>query len=160
MKRILTLCIIYQHPKILLGLKKRGFGKGRFNGFGGKVEKKESIEEAAKRETREEAGIDVTDLNKVGIIKFEFEDDSSLLEVHIFKSENFTGEPKESDEMKPKWFDVKEIPFDKMWSDDKFWMPMLLKGKKFRGRFLFDRPSDEDYTSNIIKKELIEVEKL
>jgi hypothetical protein len=37
MKKILTLTIIYQHPRVLLGMKKRGFGAGRWNGFGGKV---------------------------------------------------------------------------------------------------------------------------
>jgi len=158
MKIILTLCIIYQYPKILLGMKKRGFGKGRFNGFGGKVEKGESIEKATKREIKEEAGIDVLDLNKVGIIEFEFEDNSKSLEVHIFISKNFIGKPKESDEMKPKWFNVNKIPFDKMWPDDKYWIPILLKGKKLKGKFLFDKPSNENYSSNIIKKELVEVE--
>jgi 8-oxo-dGTP diphosphatase/2-hydroxy-dATP diphosphatase len=66
--------MIYQPPKVLLGKKKRGFGTGRWNGFGGKVEEGETIEESAKRETREEAGIDVSDLEKVGIIEFEFQD--------------------------------------------------------------------------------------
>ena len=56
MKKILTLCVIYQHPRVLLGMKKRGFGKGRWNGFGGKVKEGETIEEATKRETLEEAG--------------------------------------------------------------------------------------------------------
>ena len=59
MKRILTLCIIYQDRKILLGMKKRGFGVGKWNGFGGHVEEAESIEEAAKREVFEEAGLKV-----------------------------------------------------------------------------------------------------
>ncbi|CAN0505072.1 unnamed protein product, partial [Ectocarpus sp. 12 AP-2014] len=33
--------------EILLGMKKRGFGEGKWNGFGGKVESGESVEEAA-----------------------------------------------------------------------------------------------------------------
>ncbi|MCX6723644.1 MAG: NUDIX domain-containing protein [Candidatus Staskawiczbacteria bacterium] len=71
-KKIMTLCIVYQPPKILLGMKKRGFGMGRWNGFGGKVDNGETIENAAKRELREEAGIEVKNLDKVGIIDFEF----------------------------------------------------------------------------------------
>ena len=59
MKKILTLCMIYQHPKILLGMKKRGFGKGRWNGFGGKLNDGESIEEATIREVRGETGIKI-----------------------------------------------------------------------------------------------------
>ena len=68
MKKLLTLCIIHQHPKILLGMKKRGFGQGRWNGFGGKVSSEETIEEAAKREISEEAGIFVDELKKLGLL--------------------------------------------------------------------------------------------
>lgn len=62
MKKVLTLTIIHLHPKILLGMKKRGFGAGRWNGFGGKVLSGETIEETAKREIREEAGIEVEEI--------------------------------------------------------------------------------------------------
>ena len=48
-KKILTLAFVREHGRILLGMKKRGFGEGRVNGFGGKVEKGESIAEGAKR---------------------------------------------------------------------------------------------------------------
>jgi 8-oxo-dGTP pyrophosphatase MutT (NUDIX family) len=37
--------------EILLGMKKRGFGAGKWNGFGGKLEENESNEAAAKRST-------------------------------------------------------------------------------------------------------------
>ena len=84
MKKLLTLCIIYQHPNILLGMKRRGFGAGRWNGFGGKVGVREKIEEAAKREVREEARIEVLNLVKVGIVQFEFQGNPEILEVHIF----------------------------------------------------------------------------
>ena len=160
MKKLLTLCIIHQHPRILLGLKKAGFGAGRWNGFGGKVEKGESIEEAAKREIMEEAGIEVSDLNKIGIIEFEFKDNPEVLEMHIFKSSDFKGEPAESEEMKPTWFHMDEIPFKDMWPDDIYWMPLFLKGKKFRGKFLLDKPSNENHTSVILEEELIEVEEI
>jgi len=63
MKKILTLCIIHQHPKILLGMKKRGHGEGKWNGFGGKVEEGETIEEATRRETKEESGVEVEEIN-------------------------------------------------------------------------------------------------
>lgn len=101
MKKILTLCIIRQNNKILLGMKKRGFGAGRWNGFGGKLLEGETIEDGARRETKEEAGVDLIDLNKVGIIDFEFEGNSEILQVHIFKINEFLGKPAESEEMKP-----------------------------------------------------------
>ena len=55
-----TLIILKKDDEILLGLKKRGFGKGRLNGVGGKLEPGETIEEAAIRETEEEIGVNLT----------------------------------------------------------------------------------------------------
>ena len=137
-KKILTLCFIYQHPKVLLGMKKRGFGQGRWNGFGGKVRDGETIEEATKREMKEEAGIIPGDIERFGIIEFEFQGNPEILEVHCFKTSQFNGEPKESEEMFPKWFNINELPFEQMWPDDKYWFPLFLEGRKFKGKFLFD----------------------
>ena len=150
-KLVTTLCIVHQHPKILLGMKKRGFGAGRWNGFGGKLQEGESVEEAAKREMREESGVEVKNLRKVGIIDFEFKGNPEILEVHIFRSDDFEGIPIESEEMKPQWFFIDEIPFASMWPDDIHWMPLFLKGKKFKGKFLFGE------LDVILEKELTEV---
>lgn len=133
-----TLCIIHNHPKILLGMKKRGFGAGRWNGFGGKVEPGETVEDAAKREIFEEAGIKVNNIEKVGKIDFEFIGEPDILEVNIFKAGDFEGKPLESDEMKPQWFHINEIPLDRMWPDDRYWFPLFLDGKKFQGKFVFE----------------------
>ena len=141
-KKILTLCIIHQHPKILLGMKKRGHGEGKWNGFGGKVEEGETIEEAARRETKEEAGIEIKEMKKLGILEFEYQDGSGNMEVHIFCAKEFKGNPIESEEMKPRWFDVDKIPYDQMWADDKYWLPMFLDRKRFKGKFLFDEVNE------------------
>jgi len=154
MKKILTLCIIHQHQKILLGMKKRGFGAGRWNGFGGKVDGEETIEQAARREIEEEVGIKVEKLDKVGVIEFEFKGNPEILQVHVFKSDNFLGKPIESEEMKPQWFHVDEIPFEEMWPDDIHWMPLFLRGKKFRGKFVFGE------SDVILKQELLEVKEI
>lgn len=139
MKKIQTLCFLRKDEKILLGMKKRGFGAGRWNGFGGKVEQGETIEEAAKRETIEESGIKVQDLEKFGVVNFTFEGNEDILEVHFFEIKDYSGEPAETEEMKPKWFDFKDIPLDDMWPDDKFWMPLFLKNRNFKGNFKFDK---------------------
>ncbi len=157
MKKQLTLCIVTKGNKILLGMKKRGFGAGRWNGFGGKVEVSESIGEATKRELKEESGIVTSDIYKVGILDFEFQNDPKILEVHIFHTDKFKGKPMETEEMKPQWFDKNEIPYDKMWSDDTYWLPLLLSGKKFKGKFLFDQPSNAEYSAKIIDQDLKEV---
>lgn len=156
MSKKLTLCLVYDHPKLLLGFKKRGFGQGRWNGFGGKVEEKETIEEAAKREVMEEIGIKVEKIEKKGILDFEFQDAQESLQVHIFHVTRFSGNPIESEEMKPEWFDIEKIPFEKMWSDDEYWLPLFLKGKKFKGKFLFNNVK----SNKIISSELEEVEEI
>ena len=89
-RKILTLCIIHKDDSVLLGMKKRGFGAGRWNGFGGKVQEGETIEDALKRELQEEAGIKAEHLDKAGIIDFEFKGNPEILQVHIFKSDNFS----------------------------------------------------------------------
>ncbi|XP_061175695.1 oxidized purine nucleoside triphosphate hydrolase-like [Saccostrea echinata] len=136
-KKLLTLVLLTRPNQVLLGMKKRGFGKGRWNGFGGKVEKGETILEAAKRELFEESSLKSDSLTKIGIIDFQFVGDPQILEVHIFTSTQFEGEPTESPEMSPKWFNVEDIPFETMWPDDCLWFPMLLSGTKFQGYFLF-----------------------
>ncbi len=154
MKKITTLCIVYQHPNILLVMKKRGFGRGRWNGFGGKVAQGEIIEQAAKRELTEETGITANNMEKVGVIDFSWRNKEDTIEVNFFKCLAFEGNPEESEEMKPQWFDVDKIPFSQMWQDDKYWLPLFLEGKKFKGKFIFD---DAD---NILEHELKEVEEI
>jgi len=142
---------VHKHPHVLLGMKKRGFGMGKWNGFGGKVQPEETIELAAIREVKEEANIDIDIMEKVGVINFNWENNPETLEVHLFRAENFRGQPVESEEMMPQWYHVDEIPFNDMWPDDAHWMPLLFAGKKFQGKFLFDNKN------NIIQHELNEV---
>lgn len=147
----MTLCFIHQHPRILLGMKKRGLGKDKWNGFGGKVEI-ETAEDAVRREVAEECGVVVKDLEKVGILDFAWQGNPETLQVHVFKAGSFSGEPVETEEMKPKWFFADEIPFSDMWQDDVYWMPMLLSGRKFHGRFVLDGDNQ------LIEKEIEELE--
>ncbi|PIN76316.1 DNA mismatch repair protein MutT [Candidatus Woesearchaeota archaeon CG10_big_fil_rev_8_21_14_0_10_37_12] len=133
------LLIDEQNNKVLLGMKKRGFGAGKYNGFGGKVESKESIKQAAIRELFEEAGLTVNenDVTKQAELTFKAPFDNSI--VHVFTATKWTGEPVESEEMAPKWFEFNEIPYDTMWADDKHWIPIVLAGKYAEGSFTFDK---------------------
>jgi 8-oxo-dGTP diphosphatase/2-hydroxy-dATP diphosphatase len=135
--KVLTLAFIRRSGEILLGFKKRGFGAGRWNGFGGKVESGETVEQAAKRELFEECCIEVNSLRRIGLLMFEFVGDAQLLEVHVFDTDDFSGIATETDEMKPRWFSTSEIPFDTMWPDDRLWFPSLLAGRQFYGYFTF-----------------------
>jgi len=134
----MTVCLAYEHPYILLAMKKRGFGAGRWNGYGGKVKGRESVEESAVREIEEESRIKVSRLEKMGVIDFEFQKaPGDILEVHFFHILDYKGEAIETEEMRPRWFDIEKLPYNKMWPDDRYWMPIFLRGEKFKGRIYF-----------------------
>ncbi|MCK4647615.1 8-oxo-dGTP diphosphatase [Candidatus Pacearchaeota archaeon] len=131
--------ILYKRPWVLLGLKKEGFGKGKYNGFGGGIEKGETLEEAAIRETYEEAGITIKNLERMGQIRFYFQGKEQDHLVNFFLASDFSGVAKETKEMKPEWFRRDKLPYYRMWEDDRYWLPLLLEGKYFTGKFNFNK---------------------
>lgn len=137
--KILTLAYLLKEDHVCLAMKKRGFGEGNWNGYGGKVEEGESIEDAAVREIQEEAQVDVRkeDLDKVAVVDFIFEDGKHL-RVHTYFVRTWRGKPIETEEMSPKWFGYNEIPYAKMWADDEYWFPRALQGEKLRGTVHFN----------------------
>lgn len=149
----MTLLFLRQDNSILLAMKKRGFGEGRWNGVGGKVEADETIEQAMIRESQEEIGITPTAYEKVADINFNvyYRGEPALLNVHTFFATKWEGKPTESEEMKPKWFNIADIPYDKMWPDDPYWLPVVLKGQKLTADFTLDE------TDVIISHKLTEV---
>ncbi|MFH1509348.1 MAG: 8-oxo-dGTP diphosphatase [bacterium] len=132
-----TLTILQKENKLLLGLKKHGFGEGRWNGFGGKVKENECVRTAAIREMQEEAGVKIKDPQLTGIMEFYFSGKDEFYQVYVFRASKYSGEPKESEEMKPQWFTTDKIPYEEMWVDDKHWLPLFLRGKDFYSQFHF-----------------------
>ena len=135
-----TLCLLKKDNKILLAMKKRGFGEGKYNGVGGKIERGETPEEAMIRETQEEIAVTPMEYEKVGIIEFDefYKGQKEKVMFHLYVASEWQGEPTESDEMKPEWFDIQSIPYDKMFPDDKYWLPLILEGRKIKAYFDFD----------------------
>lgn len=130
-----TLCYIIDGDKILLGYKKRGLGKGYYNGIGGKLDSGETIEECAIREVKEEIDVSVSNLEKVAEINFYFFHKKEFNQtVFVYLCRTFKGIPLETDEMAPEWFPLDNIPYDKMWDDDQYWLPLLLAGKKIKAK--------------------------
>lgn len=121
-------------------MKKRGFGAGKWNGFGGKIQESESMEAAARREFEEESGVKALTIEERGQLIFEGEVPDATLEVHIFAVTSYEGEAFEGEEMRPRWFPFNQIPYDSMWLDDRYWLPLFIEGKKFIGTFFFDGP--------------------
>ena len=139
--------MIVRDGRVLLGLKKRGFGEGFLNGFGGKVEPGETVDEAALRELREEAGISALDATRRGVLTFVYDDQPRPMRVHVYHASVFEGTPTETDEMRPEWHAIDAVPFAKMWPDDEHWYPAFLAGNKFVGTFWFTNTTCLLYTS-------------
>ncbi len=132
-----TLMFVVCNGQILLIHKKRGFGKGKINGPGGKIEPGETPYECAIRETQEELCITPTGVTDVGLLHFQFVDGYSIYG-HVFTATGFEGTPTETDEAIPLWYPVDELPFDRMWEDDHTWIPHMLEGRHFSGHYIFD----------------------
>ena len=141
---------------VCLAMKKRGFGVGRWNGVGGKVEAGDkNIEEAASRETNEEINVKISDLKKVAELTFYFPHNPAWDQlVHVYFVEKWEGEPEETEEMRPKWFKTDNLPFADMWPDDIFWLPWVLEGNLVKATFKF---GEKDI---ILEKNVDTVEKL
>eukprot|EP00949_MAST-11_sp_MAST-11-sp1_P004280 g4280.t1 len=137
-RKLLTLVCLIAEDQALLGMKKRGFGVGKWNGFGGKVEPGETIFDGAMREIQEECGVTPTDMTLCGVLSFDYPDKSCRdLLVHVYRASAFTGAIQESEEMRPQWFPIDKIPYKEMWEDDYLWWPLLLEKKNFTGTFTF-----------------------
>jgi 8-oxo-dGTP pyrophosphatase MutT (NUDIX family) len=112
--KLLTLVMPREPGRVLLGLKKRGFGAGFFNGFGGKVEPSDAcVASAAARELQEESGLEAPHgaLRRCGTLVFHFDDQPRPWRVAVYDVRAWRGAPEESDEMAPRWFDEADIPY-------------------------------------------------
>jgi len=132
-----TLLFVIKGGRILLIHKKRGLGAGKINGPGGRVQPGETPKECAIREVEEELLITARGVERVGTVRFQFVDGYGI-EAEVFTARGFDGTPTETDEATPLWFDLNELPYDRMWPDDRIWMPLMFAGKKFTGQFIFD----------------------
>lgn len=127
-------------PEVLLGRKKTGFGTGKIVAIGGHVEPGESAAEAAVREVKEESGIRVApgSLVEAARLTFIFPAHPSWdMDVDIFTTADWTGEPTESEEIRPQWFPVAVLPFGQMWDDAPRWLPRVLAGERLRATFTY-----------------------
>lgn len=138
-----TLVFIFdEQNRILLAMKKRGFGAGHWNGAGGKLLPEETVLAGIVRELQEETGIllEASRFEEMGMLHFRFPYNPSLdQKCSVFRVTEYTGpEPIETDEMRPEWFNIGEIPYGSMWADDIYWLPDLILGEQFEWTFAFD----------------------
>ncbi len=134
---VATLLFVVRGGEALLIRKKRGLGAGKINAPGGRLDPGETPSECAVREVQEELGVTPRAPRERGELSFQFADGYSL-HCHVFTADGCDGEAVETDEAVPRWTPLDAIPYDEMWRDDAVWLPRMLAGYGFRGRFVFD----------------------
>jgi 8-oxo-dGTP diphosphatase len=132
-----TLLFVIRGGQILLIRKKRGLGAGKINGPGGRIDPGETPLGAAIREVQEELCVTPIGVRYCGELRFQFLDGLSL-HGYVFTATDCDGDPQETEEATPLWTPIDSIPYDEMWADDRLWVPLMLAGTRFEGRFLFD----------------------
>ncbi len=128
---------VIRDGKILLIEKLTGIGEGKINGPGGKIDPGETPLEAILRECQEELHITPTNPQKVGELLFDMTHIPNI-HCHVFIASEYEGTPTATREANPLWTDLDAIPYDKMWEDDHHWLPQVIKGEIFYGKFLFE----------------------
>jgi 8-oxo-dGTP diphosphatase len=132
-----TLVFVIRDGEMLLIRKKKGLGAGKINAPGGRIGSGETPAEGAVREAQEELHVTPTGVREAGELRFQFVDGLSL-HVYVFAATGCVGCPQETDEAEPIWAPIDAIPYNQMWEDDSYWVPVMLSGRTFDGRFIFD----------------------
>jgi 8-oxo-dGTP diphosphatase len=110
---------------------------GKYNGLGGKLESNEDIVACMKRELREEAGIEVDELQLKGTISWPgFGKDGEDWFAFIFVIERFRGEVAQSNaEGTLEWVPIEKIMDLPLWEGDRYFLPLVFQanGPAFHG---------------------------
>ena len=150
MKKITLVFLFNCQEQILLSMRKRNPGMGKWSWTGGKIEPWETTSQGAVRELFEEiwAKIEESSLQLKGILHFVWEGAEAKNQICSVFFVPYGGEVYETEEVLPKWFDISEIPYDEMWEDDIVWLPKLLEGVEYlEYRFVF---SEEDKIKEVV----------
>ena len=132
--------------KYLMIRHQRGINKGYVNFPGGKKEVGEDMQACVIRETLEETGLTVKNPVEVGYIEFPGAD----YHVHVFKSTEFSGELKaKTDEVNLFWQDTDNVPYDKMRTADRDFLPLILAGKFVKRRYFYSADGEVERMEDI-----------
>ncbi len=128
-----TLCYIEQDGKYLMlhrVKKKNDINHDKWIGIGGKFEEKESPEDCALREVREETGLTLTSYAYRGLVTF-VSDRYETEYMHLFTADGFTGELIDCDEGTLEWVDKALVPTLPTWAGDRIFLELLARDVPF-----------------------------
>ncbi|MGA1370385.1 MAG: 8-oxo-dGTP diphosphatase [Pseudomonadales bacterium] len=132
-----TLLFVVQDERVLLIHKRRGHGAGRVNAPGGKLEPGETPLACALRETVEETGVVALGATLRAEMRFIDRAGPDWLG-YVFVASRSRGAAVTTPEAVPFWVALDEVPYHRMWPDDRLWLPSVLAGETLRGDFLFE----------------------
>lgn len=122
-----TLCYIESKGKYLMlhrTKKEIDCNKDKWIGVGGKFIDKESPEECALREIKEETGLSVTSYRYRGIVTF-VSNKWATEYMHLFTADAFHGELIECDEGELEWISKDKLLDLTLWEGDKIFLKLL-----------------------------------
>lgn len=128
-----TLIYIEKNSKYLMlhrTKKENDINRDKWIGIGGHFEEAESPEDCVKREVMEETGLTLNRMEYRGIVTF-VSDDNFTEFMHLFWSDDFSGNIKECNEGELEWVEksrMKELPH---WEGDEIFLDLLEKRVPF-----------------------------
>lgn len=121
------LCYIEKEGKYLMlhrVKKENDLNHDKWVGIGGKFEKGETPEEACLRESFEETGLTLKNLNYRGLVTF-VSNQWGTEYMHLFHSNSFEGDLKECDEGNLEWVEKSGVYNLPLWAGDKIFLKLL-----------------------------------
>ena len=131
-------CFLIQDGRVLLQERPREkLWGGMLNGPEGKIEAGETSHQAVVREVVEETALQLDEFEARGYIELLLPAPKPMvLKVDIFTAHSFSGVP-DAREGPLSWHDRQNLPFDRMWPDQRYWLPAVLDGYSVAAKIQF-----------------------
>ena len=105
--------------------------RDKWIGIGGKFEAFESPYDCVLREAKEETGLTLTSLRYRGIVTFVSDQMPVAEYMHLFTSDEFTGELRDCDEGDLEWIRIADLLKLPMWEGDRIFLDLLQTREPF-----------------------------